>query len=78
MAQIGGHSINGFTVIHFLISEEEFRKSPRSDRVEIDSLFSYSPVGEIQSRNQVYNIRFTAICNFLSVRHFAGLLLFRL
>lgn len=46
MAQIGGHSINGFEVIHFLNSEEEFRKPPGLNRVEIDSLFSYSPVGE--------------------------------
>lgn len=46
MAQIGCHSINGFEVIHFLNSEEEFRKPPGLNRVEIDSLFSYSPVGE--------------------------------
>ena len=51
MAQIGGHSINSLEVIHFLNSEEEFRNAPpppppRLNRVEIDSLFSYSPLGE--------------------------------
>ena len=46
MAQIGGHSINSFEVIHFLNSEEEFGKPPRLNRIEIDSLFSYSPLGE--------------------------------
>ena len=46
MAQIGGHSINSFEVIHFLNSKEEFRKPPGLNRIEIDSLFSYSPVGE--------------------------------
>ena len=44
MAQIGGQSISSFKVIHFLNSEEEFRKPPGLNRVEIDSLFSYSPV----------------------------------
>ena len=46
MAQIGGHSINSFKDIHFLITEEEFRKPPGLKRVEIDSMFSHSLVGE--------------------------------
>ena len=49
MAQIGGHSINSSEVIHFKIARKSFARVSRLNRVEIDSLFSYSPVDKYYS-----------------------------